>query len=241
MNAQRYAWLVVALLWIVDCLNYVDRQVIFSVFPLIRSEMHLDDFQLGLLSTVFLWVYGAASPFGGYLADRIGRKQILVLSLAIWTVVTLLTGCARNFPELLAARALMGLSEACYLPAALALIAELHSQNTRSLATGIHQSGLYAGIALGGVTGGWLGEQHGWRFPFLALGVIGLVYALILVKGIRPDAAPRDPGALPATPLAQSLREVLSRPGFGGMLAAFTGLAVANWVVYTWLPLYMFD
>src|SRR5437016_12632822 len=115
MTSRRYAWVVVALLWVVACLNYLDRQVIFSVFPLIRAEMKLDDFQLGLLSTAFLWIYGLASPFGGYLADRIGRKRVLVLSLAIWTTVTLLTGYVRDFHQLLAARALMGLSEACYL------------------------------------------------------------------------------------------------------------------------------
>ena len=240
MASPRYAWLAVALLWVVACLNYLDRQVIFSVFPLVRSEMKLDDLQLGLLSTVFLWVYGFASPFGGYLADRIGRKRVVVISLAIWTTVTLLTGYVRDFPQLLVARALMGLSEACYLPAALALIAELHDKRRVSLATGVHQSGLYAGMAFGGVVGGWMGERDGWRAPFILLGVIGLLYAGVLAKGLRRDT----PGAITAassTPIGTSLSEVLRVPGYFGMLAAFTGFAIANWVVYTWLPLYIFD
>src|SRR3954452_14832514 len=101
MESRRYAWAAVGMLWVVAFLNYLDRQMIFSVFPLLRAEMRLNDFQLGLLSTVFLWVYGVASPFGGYLADRAGRKKVLVLSLAIWTTVTLLTGYVRTFPELL--------------------------------------------------------------------------------------------------------------------------------------------
>jgi len=226
---------------VVACLNYVDRQVIFSVFPLLRAEMRLDDLQLGLLSTLFLWVYGFASPFGGYLADRVGRKQVLVFSLAIWTTVTLLTGYVRNFEELLFARAVMGLSEACYLPAALALIAELHGKETRSLATGIHQSGLYGGMAFGGIIGGWMGERHGWRVAFLVLGVIGMVYALVLAKGLRQEPPRGKTTGVPATPLAASLVEVLRVRGYGGMLAGFTGFAVANWVVYTWLPLYIFE
>jgi MFS family permease len=241
MTSQRYAWLVVALLWVVACLNYLDRQVIFSVFPLVRAEMRLDDFQLGLLSTVFLWVYGLASPFGGYLADRVGRKKVLVLSLAIWTSITLATGYVRDFQQLLVARALMGLSEACYLPAALALIADLHTQQTRSRATGIHQSGLYGGMALGGIIGGWMGERHGWRSPFILLGLVGLGYVLVLVRGIRSEPA-RDAGAGDkATPFAGSVSEILRAPGYPAMLLAFTGFAIANWIVYTWLPLYIFE
>ncbi len=241
-SVTGYAWLVVGMLWVVACLNYLDRQMIFSVFPLLRSEMGLGDVQLGLLSTVFLWVYGAASPFGGYLADRVGRKRVLVLSLAVWTTVTLLTGYVQTFQQLLIARALMGVSEAYYLPAALALIADLHGGNTRSLATGVHQTGLYAGVAFGGVIGGALGQAHGWRYPFLVLGIVGLVYAAVLAFGLRGDTGVRvaEAGSSP-TPFGLSLREVVGRPGYLGMLTAFSAFAIANWIVYTWLPLFMFE
>lgn len=237
----RRAWIAVALLWVVACLNYLDRQVIFAVFPLIRAEMKLDDLQLGLLSTAFLWVYGFASPFGGYLADRGGRKRVLIVSLIIWTTVTLTTGYVHDFRQLLVARSLMGLSEACYLPAALALIMDLHGNSTRSLATGIHQSGLYGGMALGGAIGGVLGERYGWRRPFLALGVAGLLYALILPKALRIEQQDTSTKPTQSTPLLDSLTETLRLPGYGWMLAAFTGFAVANWVVYTWLPLYIYE
>lgn len=241
MGAKRYAWFVVALLWVVACLNYLDRQVIFSVFPLLRAEMRLDDLQLGLLSTVFLWVYGFASPLGGYFADRAGRKRVLVLSLVIWTSVTLLTGYVRDFRQLVLARALMGLSEACYIPAALALIAELHGSSTRSLATGVHQTGLYAGMAFGGVIGGWMGEKYGWRSPFILLGTIGLVYALVLLKGIRGERDGGSGAGSGGRPFGASLGEVLRLPGYFGMLGAFTAFSVANWVVYTWLPLFIYE
>ena len=132
MNRPHFAWLLVGLLWVVAFLNYIDRQVIFSLFPLLENEFHLTGGQLGLLSTVFVWVYGLVSPFAGYLGDRFGRVRMIVVSLLIWSVVTWATGQARSYGELVAVRALMGLSEACYLPAALALIADFHGDKKRS-------------------------------------------------------------------------------------------------------------
>jgi MFS transporter, Spinster family, sphingosine-1-phosphate transporter len=244
MKRASYAWWVVILLWVVACLNYLDRQVIFAVFPLLRAEMAIDDLQLGLLSTVFLWVYGVASPFGGYLADRVGRKRVLVLSLLAWTTVTLLTGFAANFGQLLAARALLGLSQACYLPAALALISELHGPNSRSLATGVHQSGLYAGMAVAGVMGGWMGGTLGWRSPFLVLGAAGLLYVLVLHPILRKEHEddPRPPSGLePRRSPFGAVLQVSGLPGYKGMLIAFAGFSATNWIVYTWLPLFIFE
>src|SRR6266536_2982024 len=133
MAIRGYPWLVVGLLWAVALLNYLDRQVIFSLFPLIRADLRLSSLELGFLSTAFLWTYAIVSPLGGFLADRYGRRRVILLSLAVWSLVTFATGQARNFGELVAIRALMGVSEACYLPAALALITEYHGGHTRSL------------------------------------------------------------------------------------------------------------
>src|SRR5262245_38029940 len=108
MKSSHYAWLLVALLWVVALLNYVDRQIIFSVLPLVRSDLKLTDTQLGLLSTVFLWVYGILSPVAGYLGDRFGRVRVILISLAVWSVVTWATGHARTLTELLWARGWMG-------------------------------------------------------------------------------------------------------------------------------------
>jgi MFS family permease/N-acetylneuraminic acid mutarotase len=237
-----YAWLVVGLLWMVAVLNYVDRQIIYSVFPLLQADLHLSAVQLGLLSSAFFWVYGLLSPFSGFLADRYGRKRIIVASLLIWSLVTSLTGKVSNFPELLATRALMGVSEACYLPAALALIVTYHGNRTRSLASGLHHSGLYVGVVLGGVGGSWLGEQYGWRWAFLLLGAAGTLYVLVLLLALRERPAGTGESA-PATRVGfgQALRELKGRPGFGTMMLVFSTIATANCVLYTWLPLYLYE
>jgi MFS family permease len=239
MSRPPYAWLLVGLLWVVAFLNYVDRQVVFSLFPLLEKEFHLTGAQLGLLSTVFVWVYGLVSPFAGYLGDRFGRVRMIVVSLLIWSVVTWATGHARSYGELVAARALMGLSEACYLPAALALIADYHGEKTRSLATGLHQSGLYAGIVMGGVGGGWLGESYGWRSPFTMLGAAGVAYFALLAWGLRRSAKPVAAGAAPR--LFGSLSKLSRMHGFWRVTLVFSAVGLANWLVYTWLPLYLYE
>ncbi len=138
------AWLVVALLWVVALLNYLDRMMLTTMRDSIKAAIAMNDEQFGLLTSVFLGVYGLLSPLGGYLADRFSRSRVIVGSLLVWSLVTWLTGHAQTFEQLLAARALMGLSEACYIPAALALIADYHRGPTRSLATGIHMTGSWS-------------------------------------------------------------------------------------------------
>ncbi|MGB9606301.1 MAG: MFS transporter, partial [Bryobacteraceae bacterium] len=240
MKPSAYAWLLVALLWAIAFLNYVDRQVIYAMFPLLEADLRLGSGQLGMLSAAFLWVYAVASPFGGYIADRFGRGRVVLASLLVWSVVTWVTGEARDYSELLATRALMGLSEAFYLPAALALIAAHHSERTRATATGLHQSGLYAGIVAGGAAGGSLGQRYGWRGPFnLLLGAAGVAYSLVAAIGLRKASGARRAGAHP--PMAGSLRALLRPHGFWRLRAAFTAVGLANWLVYTWLPLFLYE
>jgi MFS family permease len=241
---RQYAWLVVGLLWVVALLNYLDRQVIFSVFPLLQSDadLKLSNLQLGLLSTVFLWVYGLLSPLSGFMGDRFGRKRVVILSLLVWSLVTGATGYAPNFTYLLWARALMGVSEACYIPAGLALIADYHGPRSRSLATGLHQSGIYLGIVLGGAGGGWLGEHFGWRFAFAILGIVGVLYIPVLFYLLKDKIS-----SLPwkdeskDSRFSASLREVISLPGFLTMTFVFMASSIGGWVAFTWMPLYLYE
>jgi MFS family permease len=231
-------WLIVALLWAVALLNYLDRQVVFSLFPLLQRDLHASALQLGFIGTVFLWTYGLLSPFAGFVADRLGRARVIVASLVVWSVATLLTAHVGDLRGMLLTRVLMGASEAFYLPAALALIAELHTDSTRSLATGIHQSGLYTGLVLGGAWGGWMGDHAGWRPAFQILGVIGAGYAVVLAAVLlRGQEAGRQQIAL----FGESFKSLGRVGAFSYLLMAFAAMAVVNWIVYTWLPLFLFE
>jgi predicted MFS family arabinose efflux permease len=230
----RSNWLPVALLWGVGLLNYVDRQIIFSQFTLLRHDLHATDAQLGLISSVFLWIYGAVSPFAGYIGDRWGRKGVILISLVVWSAATFLTANAQSVNALLATRALMGFSEAFYLPAALALITARHGAHTRSLATGIHQSGLYTGIVIGGAWGGWMGEHYGWRPAFTILGVLGIAYGLVVAMFLRDDGERSARASV-----FPAMANVARAPGFVGLAVAFAAVSIANWLIYTWLPLFL--
>ena len=239
-ESARPAWLVVALLWVVVMLNYLDRQVIFSLFPLLRADLRLSDVQLGLLGTAFLWVYAAFSPVAGWIGDRFGHRRVILGSLAVWSAVTGLTALAPAFPALLAARGLMGISEAFYIPAALALVASWHGEKTRARAVGIHQSGIYAGVVLGGFGGAWIGENFGWRAVFWVLGGAGLLYASVLPLLLRDKPRQTMPAKSGAGFWASS-GVVVRRKGFWPVLGVFTATSMAGWLIYTWMPLFLFE
>jgi MFS family permease len=179
---------------------------------------------------------------GGFLADRFSRRALIIASLFIWSVITWMTGHMHSFEGLLVARGLMGLSEACYIPAALALIADYHPGPTRSLATGLHMSGIYAGAALGGV-GGFIAEHYGWRAGFQWLGLFGVLYALLTIFLLRDASVPT---ARSSTPRAGGqikvfvvLRALLGKPAFWILMFVSALVGVANWGIYGWLPTYL--
>ncbi len=185
------AWLTVAMLFVVGVLNNLDRIMLTTMRLSIKDSIPMSEGEFGLLTSAFLWSYAALNPFAGFLADRFNRSRVIFLGLFVWSLMTWLTGHARTYPELVAVRIGMGISEACFLPAALALIADYHGTGTRALASGIVIAGLGVGSALGGL-GGWLAEGHGWQFAFTLFGGAGMAYALVLVFSLRD--APAAPG-----------------------------------------------
>ncbi len=237
------AWLIVALLWVVGALNYLDRTMITTMRGSLVEAIPMTDTQFGLLTSVFLWVYGGLSPFSGFLADRFDRGRVIVVSLLIWSIVTWLTAHANSFEQLFIARALMGISEAAYIPAALALIADYHRGSTRSLATGVHMTGINIGASLGGL-GGWLAENHSWQYAFNLFGIIGIIYAAILVFLLRPAPSNEDgqglvAGAATPKPRLDEAVVGLFKSGSFTLLVVFWGLlGFAGWALAGWLPTY---
>jgi MFS transporter, Spinster family, sphingosine-1-phosphate transporter len=241
MRPSRYAWLVVALLWLVALLNYLDRLTIATMRDPIKADISMSDADFGLLMSVFLWVYAGLSPLGGLLGDRVGRRRVIIGSLLFWSAATWLSGHANTFAQLFLARALMGVSEACYIPAALALIADYHRGPTRSLATGLHMSGIYAGAALGGM-GGFLAEHWGWRYGFTLFGAFGVGYALVLMFLLEDapveQAATGEP-SMAKTSVKDLLPTLFGQPGFWLLMALNVLVGVVNWMIYGWLPTYL--
>lgn len=235
------AWLIVGLLWVVAALNYLDRIMLTTMRGSLVEAIPMSDAQFGLLTSVFLWVYGLLSPFTGFLADKFNRSCLIVGSLLVWSALTWLTGHARTFEELLVVRALMGLSEAAYLPAALALIADYHRSTTRSLATGIHMTGLSVGSGLGGL-GGWLAERHGWSFAFDVFGLFGIGYAAVLAFALREtpreQAAATSTEAAPDVKLCEALKSLFRSRSFLVLILFWGLLGVTGWAVVGWMPTY---
>lgn len=245
---SNYAWAVVGLLWVVAMLNYLDRLLLTSMHDPIKESIQMTDAQFGLLTSVFLWVYGFLSPFGGYFADRYSRKLVIVFSVLVWSAVTLWTGFVHSFGEMLAARALMGVSEACYIPAALALITDYHKGSTRSLATGLHVSGLYAGMALGGV-GGYIAEFWGWRYGFHIFGGFGIAYAIFLMLFLKNASKEEDqPQELELAAkvdagehvgIMDTIRDLFGSRSFWILLFYNAVLGMSFWLVNAWLPTFL--
>lgn len=234
-----YAWLVVLLLVPVALLNYLDRQMLASMkFSVMRD---IPDIALeanwGKVLALFKWVYALLSPVGGYLADRYSRRHVIAGSLFVWSLVTWATGHVTSYPELLAARAVMGVSEAFYIPAALALIADYHLGPTRSRAIGCHQMGIYAGVIIGGFTG-YVADSPalGWRRAFDVCGLVGALYAIPLFLLLRNPVRPADASGQGRTSPVGALRELLGNRSFILLVLCFTLPALAAWIVRDWMP-----
>lgn len=243
-NKKWYPWLVVVLLSGVAFLNYMDRQMLSTMrFAMAEdivnvAEDYTGPWGWGALMAAFMWIYGLMSPVSGAIADRLNRKKLIVGSLFVWSAVTFLMGYVDTYKELYVLRAVMGFSEALYIPAALSLIADIHSGKTRSMAIGIHMTGLYLGQVAGGFGSIFSGLLN-WHTVFLLCGFIGMAYSVLLIFFIsdpgreRSARTTQDPGQ---PSLLKSLGLVLSNMAFWAVLFVFTTLSMPGWATKNWLP-----
>src|SRR5262245_15924913 len=222
----------------VALLNYLDRQMLAAMQSSVMADIPSigTEANWGFMLGQFKWVYAFLSPIGGYLADRFSRRFTICGSLFVWSAVTWWTGHVTTYQELLHARSLMGISEAFYIPAALALITDYHTGRTRSRAVGLHQMAIYCGVIAGGFSG-YVADAPalGWRFAFDVAGVFGMLYALPLAFLLR-DAPKSLDGAPPKPSAGRAAQELLSNPSFILLVLYFTLPALAGWVVRDWMP-----
>ena len=250
-NSKVYPWVVVGLLWVVALLNYMDRQMLSTM----QEAMGHDIVELqnaeafGFLMSVFLWIYAVMSPVSGVIGDRLNRKWLIVGSLFVWSSVTLAMGFANSYHQILVLRAVMGISEALYMPAALSLIADYHQGKSCSLAVGIHMTGLYCGQAVGGF-GATVAAAWSWHTAFLGFGLVGVVYSLILIaflhdksRGVAPtpaqlaaQQAAQQKVQQPKESIWRAFPILFSSLAFGVILFYFAVLSLPGWATKNWLP-----
>ena len=234
-------WALIAYLWCCYVLNHADRQVIYTLFPALQAEFSLSDTMLGMTGALFLWVYGLCSPVAGVLGDRWPRPRVVTGSLILWSSFTFLTGFVPNGSCLLVLRALLGISESFFMPAAFALMASAHGPETRSKAISIFATSQMLGVAIGGSLSGWLAEQYNWRIAFWALGTVGILFAIPLWRFL--DGAPKSFLSRGSGDRAdaRSFLSLLLIPSLR-VVAGFVAIATFGlYLVYTWLPTFFHD
>ncbi|MDE3182374.1 MAG: MFS transporter [Bacteroidota bacterium] len=241
-HKKNYKWILVALLWVVALLNYMDRQMLSTMRPSMQTDIHQlqSATNFGYLMGIFLWVYGFMSPVSGIIADKFNRKWLIVGSLFVWSGVTFAMGYATSFHQLYWLRAIMGISEALYIPAGLSLIADFHSDKTRSLAIGIHMTGLYVGQALGGF-GATVAAAFTWHTTFHWFGISGIIYSIILILFLREKNEKDSVGQTKMLvnekiPLFKGLAMLFSNIAFWVILFYFAVPSLPGWATKNWLP-----
>lgn len=228
-------WNVLALLSLAFVLNYIDRQIVFTIFPILRHELVFSNFQLGLAGSLFTWTYSLCMPLAGRLADIWPRQRLVITAVALWSLATLGTALSFTPVQFLCWRVAMGFSESLYVPAAIGMITTAHPGPTRSRALSIHGFAQFTGLTLGGWYGGWAAEHFGWRSGFISLAVIGVLYAGILMfqfRGFQSTGGPREQGAP---------RDLFRSRCYIALCVAFLFFCSMLWMLYAWLPNHIFE
>jgi MFS family permease len=250
-RGQRTGMLALAILAGINLLNYLDRYVVSALLPdLKRAPMHLSDFQLGTLMSGFLIVYMLIAPLFGRLGDRGSRPKPIAIGVFIWSLATGISGFARNYLQLLAARAVVGIGEAAYGTIAPSLLADFFGRRTRGRAFAVFNMAIPVGAALGYVVGGVVREHFGWRAAFYVAGVPGIVLALWILRLPDPPRGSKEESGGAASPIrgtprggqagswAVYLRLLRQRPymltvlGYAAYTFALGGLAF-------WMPTFL--
>jgi MFS family permease len=248
MGERWYKWSVVAMLWFVCFFNYADRQAIFSVFPLLKSEMGLSDVQLGIVGSSFMWVYAGFGPLAGLIGDRLRRKTLIIGGLVFWSLITIATALSTNYTHLVIFRALEGFGEAFYFPASMSMLSDYHGEGTRSRAMAIHQSSVYAGTIAGGTVAGVMGQYFGWRSSFYLFGSFGVLYGILLLSVLREPMRDRAEAGVSAHNdvdikggnVIATVRELFSNPMVRILTAVFVGANFVAMIFLTWMPSFLY-
>lgn len=228
-----YKWELLIWLWLAFFLNQADRQIFSIVLPLIKVDLKLTDAELGLIAAVLVWTYGLLVPVAGFIGDTLSRRNIIGMSLLLWSAATLSTGICSTLMQFVLLRGVAtGGGEAFYAPAANALIGEEH-QKKRSFALALHQSANYFGVVLSGLVAGYVGETYGWRYAFYLFGGFGILIAAIIFFRLRKDIPSRSREKID---VLATVRHICRKPTVLLLTLAFACMVFVNVGYLTWMP-----
>lgn len=242
VEANWYKWLVVGLLWVAGFLNAVDRHSIYALFPVLETELAMTKVQLGLLGSAFLWPYAVLGPLAGYVGDRFSRRKVIMVSLLSWSAITFCNGFAYSGATLILLRVLLAISEAFYLPTALAMLGDHHAEGTRSKAVALHLSAMALGQVAGGFLGGYMAEHFHWRTLFLLLGGAGILWVPLLSIALHPPvgASLRSAEVKLKLSLGAAVAHLVRTATLRSFAIAFVCYSVVGAIVSTWLAYFLF-
>jgi len=238
-----YKWELVILLWLALFFNQADRQVFNVVLPAIRDDLGLTDANMGLIATVLLLVCGLLVPVAGIAGDRCNKKNIILVSLLVWSGATLVTGMSCSLWHLILLRSVAtGGGEAFYFPAASALIGESH-EKTRATALSIHQTAVYVGIICSGYLAGMIADAYGWRMAFYTFGGFGIILAFVLYNRLRDSVVQKKDGAglVPRAGVKDLAVAIFKKPSFILLALAFAGMNFAGVGFLVWMPTFLHE
>ena len=222
-----------------NLLNYVDRNVLFAVQPLVQDEFHLTNAQVGYLTSAFLGFYMIAAPFVGPLADRYSRKMMIVLGAVFWSGLTLLTAVTHNYTELLIRHTLVGVGEATFVTIAPTFVSDLFAERIRGRILGVFYLAIPVGSAAGYLLGGYLAPQHGWRFPFYVAAAPGFVIALVVLFLKEPERGQFD--SLKETPERGTILGLARNPAFLTSTLGMAAMTFSLGGIQVWMPKFLFS
>lgn len=232
MKPKTLFWI----LFLLNLFNYIDRQVLFAVFPLIQTDLQLTDRQLGALGSVFMAVYMCYAPLVGYFADRTRRQYWIGASALIWSLATLLSGLAKNFNGLLLARGAIGVGEGGFTTIAQPFLAEHFPKEKRATILAYFGLALPAGSALGYLAGGLIGQHFGWRIAFMLVAVPGIFLGLLALCRIKDPA--HDLGSIRQKPKKADYKELLRNKPFILLCLAHAMQTFVLGGLSAWMPTY---
>ncbi|HWH56598.1 MAG TPA: MFS transporter [Terriglobales bacterium] len=234
---KLYPWTALTLLTALNLLNYIDRSVLFAVQPLVQTEFHLTDVQIGYLTSAFIGFYMVAAPFVGPLADRYSRKLIIIFGALFWSALTLVTAVTHTYWELLVRHTLVGVGEATFVTIAPTFVADLFPEEKRGRIFGIFYLAIPVGTAAGYLLGGKLGPHYGWRFPFYIAAAPGFALALAMLFVPEPERGRYD--TLRETPERASLKGLVGNPAFWTATLGMAMMTFALGGLQVWMPTFL--